>query len=118
MGKTQHFVEFLYRGSTAEGLGVEKVGIRDPSKVRAPEKCYGFRFFDSAEGIFGEDGRLTSDRRNLSGTYYFGRKMAQEEMNKPNLKLLKYYANLWHGAVKTRCGSVHLLDSIDVVLSN
>jgi len=72
----KHYVE--YRMISEERITVEVAG-RNIEKIKIPDNCLGFRYFDrSVTVIAGET--LTGDKKNLSGWYYLGEEMTLNQV--------------------------------------
>jgi len=123
----QSFVELLYDVGffgESEELIVKK---RDPSIIKIPEECYGFRFFDRtiAEVLRNENGKkkkekLFGERRNYSKTYLIGRVYTREEIKEqmPHKKALIHNMeiNNTDEIVKTRTGRFIMFDKLEDIL--
>lgn len=119
----KHYVEFLYPGFFCSGISVEEIDERDAKKVKVPDNCYAFRFFDMTVTVV--DGEiLRGDRKNESGYYYYqAEKMTLEQVkttfgNDWNYRNLISYMETYgyKEAIKTRFGYVKELNDNDIVL--
>ncbi|MFP4189540.1 MAG: hypothetical protein ACLFSL_00710 [Candidatus Woesearchaeota archaeon] len=73
------YVEILYPGTFFSETEVKPVENRNPTEFHAPEGCFGYRFFDREEVVYGEK-ILRGEPKNYSGTYYFGKVMTIDEV--------------------------------------
>lgn len=117
----KHYVEFSYPGAFFSESSARVVSERDPSKVRAPKECFGYRFFDRQEAK-AEDGEvLVGQARNQSGMHYFGKVMTledvQREMPQDSTLVQNMKGNGWKKVVKTRFGHFQPFESRDTIVS-
>lgn len=89
------YIEFLYPLTFHDRCLTRKVKTRDLSRVKTPKDAIGFRFFDIFSTVVVDvDGmvvELTSERINVSPTYYRGGKLytvAELKRDFPNRHML------------------------------
>jgi len=115
----KQYVEFLFPGSLLVETSVKEVKKRDPSKVVAPEGCFGYRFFEQQVVDSGGE-TLYGEHKKYSGTYYFGTVKTLDDIKQemPKSGLLKgMERNKLKKVIKTRCGNYQPFRSIDVVVA-
>ena len=116
----KHYVEFRYHGIMFSETSVQEVESRDHTNIQAPSDCYGFRFFDIPEkGKNGND--IGCNRKNVSGTFYFGKAVKTLDEIKDELPesdvLNVMEINGWEQVIKTRCGNYRPFSVEDIVLA-
>jgi len=115
----KHYVEFMYPGALVTETSVQEVSARDPTKIEAPENCFGYRFFDRVEGeIDGE--AVVGKPKNYSGVHYFGTVKTLDDIKgeMPGSILQRNMeGNGWDKVVQTRMGNYQPLTVEDVVLA-
>lgn len=117
----QTYLEILYPGVMFSETEQKKVLSRDPSKVKIPNKAYGFRFYDRTEITTADGELLAGQPKNYSGTFYFGKEMTiddvRREIPNPSTLLSNMRSNGWKKVVKTRLGNFQPLTLEDTVLA-
>ncbi len=114
MGKTKWtklttYVEFLHPGIFMSEESVKKVKSRDVLELKVPKTAFAFKFFGIKSTIV--DGiKLTSERLNISPTYFFGgRIMTLDEVCKelPDARTLisNMKCNHWDRIIRCRTGN-------------
>lgn len=115
------YVEILYPGTFVSETEVRPVDSRDPAKFQAPQRCFGYRFFDRDEVVSGDE-VLAGKPKNYSGTHYFGKAMTVDEVeaefpNSSRTLVSNMQVNGWDKVVKTRCGNFQPLTSLDTIVA-
>jgi hypothetical protein len=116
----KHYIEFLYPGIFVAESSAEEVNSRDIDKIKIPENCHGFRFYDRQETIAEDGETLSGEPRNYSGTYYRGRAMTLKDVKSelPDHRNLieNMEGNSWKKIVKTIFGNFYPLKDLDQIL--
>lgn len=115
----KQYVEFLYSGILFPETEIRKIEERDPSKLKIPKSCFGYRFFERQEAdVDGET--LVGEPKNYSGITYFGTVMTLSDVKRemPNARTLisNMKGNGWDKVVKTRRGNFQPLKLEDRVV--
>jgi len=124
MGKErlQSYVEFFYPGLLFVESFTKRARSRDPSRVRAPESSFGYRFFDRLEYKAANGRTLVGDPTNYSGMHYFGRVMTSDDVRREISDEVKRENLLYNmrgsgKVVRTRHGNFQPFKKGDVVIT-
>lgn len=114
---TKHYVQFIYPGILFTNDSTQEIPKRDPSAFEIDENCLGYRFFDRFEIVIDNE-KLLGERKNFSGTHYFGIEKTLDEIKreKPDSILLENMKiNNWDKIVQTKGGKCFPLYEKDTV---
>jgi len=120
----KHYVEFFYPGIFIAESDIKNVESRNPSKIKIPNGCYGFHFFDRSEitieNEYHEPETLIGKSRNHSGMFYLGKVMTLNEVKReiPDASVLisNMEINNLDKVIKTRCGNFQPFHKMDTVI--
>lgn len=105
----KHYATFLYPGALVAESETKEVETTDPMKIKVPDGCYGFYFFERTEATVNKK-RLIGEPENHSPTYYPNGKvytLADVKKSVPNpMNLISNMeSNNWETVVETRIGN-------------
>jgi len=116
----KHYIEFLYPGIFAAEGSAKEVSSRDPDKIKIPENCHGFRFYDRQETVAEDGETLSGEPKNYSGVYYRGRAMTLEDVKRelpnPCNLIENMEGNGLKRVVRTIFGNFYPLQDLDQIL--
>lgn len=115
----KHFVEFIYPEAHGSSQ-CKEIEERDADCITVPVEAYGYRFYDQEYDV--EQKKVIGERKNYSGTTYYGKVYALEEIKREhpkNIALIFYMEfNGYEKVVKTRTGELIELQRWDTVIED
>ena len=119
---TKTYVEFYFPGTLLSETDVRAVRSRDPSKVKAPSTCFGFRFFNVQETRASNGEVLNGRPKNYSGMHYFGKVKTLAEIKRESPDLTTLIGNMegngYDRVVLTRRGNYQPFTGKDVIIGS